>query len=200
MLEEIVKRRSIRRFIQKEIPEEELRAVLEAAMWAPSEKNAQPWKFVVVRGQERKAMVKCLKEGIMRNRNGDETALFSKGYEHFIPSAIYTARILEQAPVIVFVLNTKGFDYREEAPVDKRLMELADVQSISAAIQNMCLEATHRNIGSLWTCNIFFAYEELKEWLCEEGEMVAAIALGYTDREAKALPRKPFEEVVTFRG
>ena len=200
MIEEIVKRRSIRRFLQKPISQEDLNEILEAGIWAPSEKNAQPWKFVVIRGQERKAMVKCLKEGIMRNRKGDESAIFSKGYEKFIPSAIYTARVLEQAPVIVFVLNTKGLDYRKTYPSDQYMMELADIQSISAAIQNMCLEATAHNIGSLWTCNVFFAYDELKQWLGEDGEMVAAIAFGYTDREVKPMARKPLEEVVEYRG
>ena len=200
MIEEIVKRRSIRHFLQKPIPQTDLDEILEAGMWAPSEKNAQPWKFVVIRGAERKAMVKKLKEGIMRNRKGDETAIFSKGYEKFIPSAIYTARVLEQAPVIVFVLNTKGMDYRKSYPSDQYMMELADIQSISAAIQNMCLEATAHHIGSLWTCNVFFAYDELKEWLGEGGEMVAAIAFGYTDKEVKPMPRKPLSEVVEYRG
>ena len=74
MIEEIVKRRSIRHFLQKPIPQEDLDEILTAGLWAPSEKNAQPWKFIVIRGQERKAMVKRLKEGIMRNRKGDETA------------------------------------------------------------------------------------------------------------------------------
>ena len=79
-------------------------------------------------------------------------------------------------------------------------MEMADIQSVSAAIQNMCLEATARNIGTLWTCNIFLAYDELKNWLNVEGEMVAAIALGYTDREIQPLPRKLLSETVTYRG
>ena len=200
MIEEIYKRRSTRHFLQKPIAQEDLDEILTAATWAPSEKNEQPWKFIIIRGEERKAMVKCLKKGIMRNRKGDETAIFSKGYDKFIPSAIYTARVLEQAPVIVFVVNTKGMDYRQSYPSDKYMMELADIQSISAAIQNMCLEATARNIGSLWTCNIFFAYDELKEWLHADGEMVAAIALGYTDKEIKAMPRKPLAEVVEYRG
>lgn len=200
MLEAIYKRRSIRHFLQKPIPQEDLDQILEAGMWAPSEKNAQPWKFIVIRGAERKAMVKCLKEGIMKNRKGEENAIFGKKYEKFIPSAIYTARVLEQAPVIVFVMNTKGLNYREDHPKDEYLMELADIQSISAAIQNMCLEATNRNIGSLWTCNVFFAYDELKEWLHEDGEMAAAIAFGYTNKEVRPLPRKPMDQVVEYRG
>ena len=92
-------------------------------------------------------------------------------------------------------------EFTMPAPRDPaKLMELADIQSISAAIQNMCLEATNRNIGSLWTCNVFFAYDELKEWLHEDGEMAAAIAFGYTDKEVRPLPRKPMDQVVEYRG
>lgn len=96
MIEEIYKRRSTRHFLQKPIAQEDLDEILTAATWAPSEKNEQPWKFIIIRGEERKAMVKCLKKGIMRNRKGDETAIFSKGYDKFIPSAIYTARVLNR--------------------------------------------------------------------------------------------------------
>lgn len=199
MIEEIRKRRSTRRFIRKNVPTEEIHAVLEAASWAPSEHNEQPWKFIVIRGDARKEMVRALKAGIQRNRN-NKSAEFGEGYEKLIPAAIYTARVLEQAPGIVFVMNTKGKDYRKEKPLAEKLAELADIQSVSAAIQNMCLEATARGIGTLWTCNIFFAYEELKAWLATEGEMVAAIALGYTDKEGKPLPRKPWEEMVFYRG
>lgn len=199
MIHEIKARRSTRRFIKKNIPEEDLHALLEAASWAPSEHNEQPWRFVVVRGDARKEVVRALKEGIKRNRR-DKAAIFGKGYEKYIPAAIYTARVLEQAPVIVFFINSKGKDYYGEFPIDEHLMEMADIQSVSAAIQNMCLEATARNIGTLWTCNIFFAYDELKKWLNVEGEMVAAIALGYTDREIQPLPRKPLFETVTYRG
>ena len=164
MIHEIKARRSTRRFIKKNIPEEDLHALLEAASWAPSEHNEQPWRFVVVCGDARKEVVRALKEGIKRNR------------------------------------SDKGKDYYGEFPIDEHLMEMADIQSVSAAIQNMCLEATARNIGTLWTCNIFFAYDELKKWLNVEGEMVAAIALGYTDREIQPLPRKPLSETVTYRG
>lgn len=200
LIEEIRTRRSVRRFLQKPVPDAVLNDILTAASWAPSEKNEQPWKFIVIKGDERRAMTKALKAGIARCRKGDPTAIFSNGYDRFIPSAIYTARILEQAPVIVFVMNTKGIDYHEMLPSDKYMLELADIQSVSAAIQNMCLEATAQGVGSLWTNNIFFAYDELKEWINSDGEMVAAIALGYTDREVAPTPRKKLEDIVEYRG
>ncbi|MDY6084931.1 MAG: nitroreductase family protein [Dialister sp.] len=200
MIEEIRSRRSVRRFLQKPVPETVLKEILTAAAWAPSEKNEQPWKFIVIRGEERRAMVRALKAGISRCRAKDPSAIFSDGYDQFIPSAIYTARILEQAPVIVFVMNTKGIDYHETLPPDKSMMVLADIQSVSAAIQNLCLEAKAQGVGSLWTNNIFFAYDELKEWIRSDGEMVAAVALGYTDRDAAPTPRKPLEDVTEYRG
>lgn len=198
-ISEIVTRRSIRHFISKEVSDENIKGIIEAGMWAPSEHNEQPWRFIVIRGDERKNLVRALKKGIQKNRS-EKDAIFGDGYEKYIPAAIYTARILEQAPVIIFVMNGKGQDYHKPRSVAEYLTELTDIESISAAIQNMCLEATARGIGSLWTCNIFFAYDEIKEWIHSDGEMVAAIAFGYTDREVKPLPRKPLESLIEYRG
>ncbi len=55
VLETIRDRRSIRRFRRDPVPEETLFRVLEAARLAPSAKNLQPWKFVVVRDPATKA-------------------------------------------------------------------------------------------------------------------------------------------------
>lgn len=45
----IAKRKSILSFSDKEIKDEDLKLLFEAARWAPSSYNAQPWRFVVVR-------------------------------------------------------------------------------------------------------------------------------------------------------
>jgi nitroreductase len=54
MLDVIRQRRSIRVYKRDPIPEESLLRVLEAARLAPSGKNLQPWKFVVVQNNELK--------------------------------------------------------------------------------------------------------------------------------------------------
>ena len=46
--------RSIRRIKPDPVPEDALRRVLEAALWAPSGGNRQPWRMVVVRDTELK--------------------------------------------------------------------------------------------------------------------------------------------------
>lgn len=47
--EAIQTRRSVRAYQDKEVPEEKIKKVLEAARSAPSANNQQPWKFIVVR-------------------------------------------------------------------------------------------------------------------------------------------------------
>jgi len=54
ILEVIRSRRSIRRYTQDPISEEDINKILEAARWAPSANNSQPWEFIVLRGQEAK--------------------------------------------------------------------------------------------------------------------------------------------------
>ena len=49
ILELIKARRSTRRFASTPVPDVDLNAVLEAARWAPSGDNYQPWKFLVIK-------------------------------------------------------------------------------------------------------------------------------------------------------
>jgi len=52
LLELIRGRRSIRKFTPQEVPIQEIEELLEAARWAPSGGNAQPWQFVIVTERE----------------------------------------------------------------------------------------------------------------------------------------------------
>lgn len=54
MINAIYKRRSIRKFQDKPISEEDIIDILQCGIKAPSSKNRQPWKYIVVQG---KAMV-----------------------------------------------------------------------------------------------------------------------------------------------
>lgn len=54
VLEVIQKRRSLRKYKEDSIPEDVLQRVLEAARLAPSGKNYQPWKFIIVQDKELK--------------------------------------------------------------------------------------------------------------------------------------------------
>ena len=51
-------RRTIRKYKQKGIPEKILEKILEAARWAPSWLNQQPWEFIIIKDPKRKKTVR----------------------------------------------------------------------------------------------------------------------------------------------
>jgi nitroreductase len=185
-LEAIAARRSIRKFKDTPIQEELLQKILNAAIQAPSACNRQPWRFVVVRGEKRAEMLRIMREGIIRAKARGED----------IGSTEWSAHVMEEAPVTVFVFNPDGLQPWRRHTVQQKFMAVLDIQSIGAAIQNMLLAAQDLGLGSLWICDVFIAYEELCTWMGEKGELIAAVSFGYADESPAARPRKPMSEVV----
>ena len=187
-LEAIAARRSIRAFKGEELPEKAVTKILTAASQAPSGKNRQPWRFVTLQGAKRAEMVGVLREAIAASKSrGEDTG-----------SAEWTANVMERAELTVFVFNAHGIDPWLEHSTDQIFGELVDLQSIGAAIQNMLLAATDLGIGSLWIADVLYAVTELKTWLKEEGQLVAAVSFGIADESPDARPRKPLDEIVRF--
>ena len=152
----IFQRRSIRAFQQAPLPREAVEQILDAAIQAPSAKNRQPWRFVVVQDSAKQGMLEAMRQGIRREASGE--ALL-KDSARFLKGAEYTLQIMEQAPVTIFVLYPEGGSVLENISGEKRLYQSADLQSIGAAIQNMALAATGLGLGSLWNCDVYFAYQ-----------------------------------------
>lgn len=196
MIKEIENRRSIRKFSHKEISEADIRDILESGIKAPSAKNRQPWKFVVVMGEEKERMLEAFRRGIEREERGE--ALLPQSRQH-LAGAKYTLQIMEQAPVSVFVLNSQGKDLFAPMNKEERIFEVCNIQSVSAAIQNMLLAAEEKGLGSLWICDIYFAYQELCSWLDMEGELLAAVSFGYPEEAPKERPRRALDEVTVWK-
>jgi nitroreductase len=187
-LEAIAQRRSIRRFKPDPVPDDLVTQILHAAAQAPSAKNRQPWRFAVVRGEQRAEMVRLMRQGIAR----------LEGFGMDTGSAKGSAHVMEQAPVTIFVFNACG-EHTPDTPPWEDKSDVTDVQSIGAAIQNMILAAQDRGLGTLWICDVFYAYDELCAWLGQTCQLIAAVALGYADENPPARPRKPLAEVVEWR-
>jgi len=187
-LEAIAARRSIRQFKDTPISDDMLQAILKAGTQAPSGKNSQPWRFVVVGRASRTEMVQVMRSGIERARREGED----------LGSSVWSADVMEQAPVTVFVFNPEGLRPWQTHSIEQMFNDVVNIQSIGAAIQNMLLAAQELGLGSLWICDVFYAYEELCAWLGEEGEMIAALSFGYADENPGARYRKPVSEVARF--
>ncbi|MHC1747673.1 MAG: nitroreductase family protein [Cellulosilyticaceae bacterium] len=192
----ISKRRSIRKFIDKDIPIELIKKILNSAMQAPSAKNRQPWKFIVVTNNEKVEMLEAMQAGIENERN--HLGLLPNSLQ-FLNGAQNTMKMMEQAPITVFVFNTADNYFWDETTIENKFSDMANIQSIGASIENMLLAATDLGIGSLWICDIFFAYREICKWLNEKNQLVAAISLGYANENPNPRPRKKLDDIVEWR-
>jgi len=74
VLEAIKERRSIFKYKDEEVSEDEIETILEAGRWAPSFANLQPWNFVVVRDSEIKDKLYKIARRITLFREGIQEA------------------------------------------------------------------------------------------------------------------------------
>lgn len=185
LLDAIKCRRSIRCFLSDPVPRDFLEYIFNAAMEAPSPKNAQPWDFVVFEGGKRDALV--AKISILVEEE------MGKGRAN--AGIVETVRVLAQAPLIVLVFNRATSRYEAEPyPVTARVI---DVQSIGASIQNLLLAAHEKGLGTLWICDLLDVRPVLE--MMESGkELVAAIAVGYPGETPARPPRRSIDEAVSW--
>ena len=71
LLKLISTRKSVRKYLDKHIPDEDLRKVLEAGRLAPSWMNVQSWKFILIKSQENKDLLSELSIGQQQVKNAD---------------------------------------------------------------------------------------------------------------------------------
>ncbi len=103
-------------------------------------------------GEKKDEIVQKMKDGIIREKNG--VAILPES-AFGIPDAENTVRIMEEAPVIIFVMNFFGTSPFDDISTDKRVTEIVDSLSIGAAVQNMLIKAEELGIGTLWIGNTF---------------------------------------------
>lgn len=69
--EVIKKRRSIRHYLKKKIPDDILKDLLEHAILSPSAHNRQPWHYIIINNQDKKERI----ASILKESTNEETSL-----------------------------------------------------------------------------------------------------------------------------
>jgi len=116
----IQKRYSVRRFQSAPVSSEIIAGLLEAARWAPSAGNLQPWFFYVVTGQNEKEL---------------------------LAAAALNQRFIAQAPVCIVVCAEPERSARVYGDRGRRLYCYQDT---AAAAQNILLAAVGYGLGACW--------------------------------------------------
>lgn len=194
MISEIYERRSIRKYKDTPVSQKDVETIIQAGIAAPSSKNRQPWRFVVVTGHKKEEMLQVMKQGLER----EAVNPLLSGSRQFLSGAWNTLGIMEEAPVLICVVNPLGLSLKQILTEEEKIHEICNAQSVGAAVQNMSLAAVSLGLGSLWVCDTYFAYPELCGWLKEKDALYAVLAIGYGDENPPKRPRKQMKEVTTW--
>jgi nitroreductase len=166
ILEAIKGRRSIRAFMARDVSEEDVWRLVDAARWAPSAGNVQPWEFIIVRNPETK---KALAEAALG--------------QFFI----------EEAPVVIVVCANENSSSRRYGVRGKALY---CIQDTSAAAQNIHLAALSFGLGTCWVGAFDEDKARRVLRIPAGLRPVALIPVGYAAEEPAARVRKPLSEIV----
>jgi nitroreductase len=167
-------RRSATKLKPDPVPDGLVEQVIEAATWAPNHRLTEPWRFVVVAGESRKALGDVMARS-MRDRlpqPDGETAKAQLEKERNKPL---------RAPVLIAVAALPA--------TDPRVVESEEIAAVAAAVQNMLLAAEALGLGAMWRTGDSAFDPKVKAFLGlpAEARVVAFVYLGY----AEPMPRRP---------
>ena len=174
-------RRSTRSFEDGQVKQEELDALLEAAVWAPSGSNSQSWLFTVIQSRD-----------VLHHLN----QLVIDGFQHWIPDDDYPGKHTIKA-------NSKkeGYSFYYNAPTLIVASNKPNYQNAMAdcalALENIFLAAQSIGLGTCYINQLFWLRRdpEIRKYLAELGiplehVICSAAAVGYIKKETPAPVRK----------
>jgi len=197
--EAIMKRVSVRYFSEKNVPEEHVRALIEAAIRAPTASGLENWKFVVFRSEKaREKLYNLIAEGMIRYYravNLPEEKI-EKLMRRMYVEGMY------RAPLYIAVFMDRRIRFLPGEEFDE-LEFIWSVESAAMAIQNLMLKATELGLGTVYigVTNFKGIEERVRELagLDENHYLVGVVPLGYPKGEVKPRKRrKSLEDVLVF--
>ena len=183
VLENIKKRRSIRKYLKDQIKDEELDVIIEAAIYAPTGGNQQPWHFTIIQNKEIIDYLNVEAKKVMANLPVDFSSIDEiKGNAEQVIKMGKSEHlhILYHAPTVIIISG------KEDATTP--------LLDCSAATQNILLTAESLDIGSCWIGLARFSFENqenIRKLEIPEGyKPYYAVSLGYKASTENVTPER----------
>ncbi len=188
VLEAIRTRRSVGR-LDGEVDDADLRAMLDAALWAPNHKLTEAWQFVVLRGAARERLGVVWAELVARDMPQADPQASGDPREAVLRKE---AQKPLRAPVLVVVgvRVTPGDAMRSDE----------DYAAASAATQNLLLAAHALGYGAIWRTGEMAFRSEIAAHLgfASDERIVAFVYVGRRAMDAPAPQPRSYERAVRF--
>ncbi|MGC8796718.1 nitroreductase family protein [Thermodesulfovibrio sp.] len=168
VLKAVKERRSIRSFLKKEIPDDIIKKLIEALIWAPSAGNLQARKFYFVKNKDTKGKL--------------------------AQAALYQTFIADAPLVIVGCIDKNKIFPR----YGQRGVQLYAIQDVATSITNAMLVAHENGLGSCWVGAFREEEVSKILALPKHLRSVVILPVGYPAYVPSAPPRVSINEAVEF--
>jgi nitroreductase len=165
----IAKRKSIRRFKEKEVPNKIIKEVIDAARRAPSGHNLQPWHFVIVKNK--------------------------KNLLKFKDHRVFNQEEMYKAPVVI-VCCTEKEPYSSHS-IKKHEEEMSYI-NLSIASAFLVLRATELGLGTCFVAWLDKEKIKRILGMPEDIIIPYVIVMGYPNEKPKPRGRKKLNEIMSF--
>jgi len=200
LLELIRSRRSVRRFSDRAISREDIGHLLEAARWAPSNHNRQPWRFIVI---EDKHQIGQLAETVNQGLSEKMKSLPEVAAQYASQFKQY-ATFFANAPVLVVVLHKQPVSVSAPLLAGLKNPDLVSGEPLSAAmaVQNLLLAAQALGLGTCVLTGPLLVQDALAGALDLPAghDLTCLVALGHPAESPEPPRRKAIEQIVEFRN
>lgn len=197
--------RSIRRISSKPVEQETLERILQAAVWAPSGGNRQPWRMIAVRDRDTKQQLSEIYSGEWAKYvdfNMKKVAGMPQDIQDQVAKglAVGTAMAanLANIPVVVLFVHDPSALYVTDTEFGRT--PVVGGASLYPAVQNLLLAARAEGLGGVLTTLLSSAEPAVRELIGFPADwgLYAMVPLGYPEGNHGPLSRAPLSEMVKY--
>lgn len=146
----IERRRSIypKNYENNEVSDADLAKLIDAAKWAPTHKNTQPWFFIVLKNESKRQLVRKQIELLFaeKGENQENKAKAQKMYDNAELSAAIIAIVMKRDSL-------------------SRIPQHEEEWAVACAVQNMHLLAPSLSLGCYWSTGGNTNHKEIRLFL-----------------------------------
>ena len=182
LLDVIRHRRSVRVYKTGKVTNQQLETILEAARWAPSGANTQPWEFIVTRDREKMKRVRAVYSQEWRDRKKEDPVHYKGLKKDYVGEVSALVLVCGDARTKQVYLTTRQ-------PADREKLFQA---SIANAVQQAMLAAASMNLGTVWVSVREEVEPELRKLfqVPHQLRLLWVMPIGHATSWPKAKPRR----------